>query len=279
MRLVFDIGGTTMRVAQSLDNRTISDHQSLPTPQDFTQGIEQLIQTAKGLMKDQPLELISGGIAGVLNPDKSLLLNSPHLTEWINQPLKDRLAAEFKVPVILENDASLGGLGEANFGAGKDHSIVGYLSIGTGVGGTKIVNQRIDPNAYGFEPGHQIIDPNGPLCQRCQVNGHLESFISGSALMTKFNKPASEIDDPAVWEEIARILAIGIHNSLVYWSPEIMVIGGSVGKQIDLNQVTHYLQHYSTIFPQLPELKAATLGDLSGAYGALALSFHSEPSY
>lgn len=274
MRLLFDIGGTTMRVALSHDNQTLTKVKDLPTPQDFFEGINQLIETTHNLIEDQPLELISGGIAGVLNQEKSYLINSPHLTSWINQPLKDRLATEFKVPITLINDASLGGLGEAVFGAGKNHSIVGYLTIGTGVGGTKIINKQIDPNAFGFEPGHQMIDPNGPLCERCQVNGHLESFISGSALMAKFNKPASEIDDPTVWEEIARILAIGIHNSLVHWSPEIMIIGGSVGKQIDLSKVKIYLDKYSTIFPELPPVVPASLEDQSGLYGALALSLN-----
>src|SRR6185437_2466030 len=106
----------------------------------------------------------AGGIAGVLNKAKDQLLNAPNLVNWINQPLGQSLSDIVSVSVKLENDASLGGLGEATYGSGQGYKIVGYLTIGTGVGGTRIVNGRIDQNALGFEPGHQTIDINGPLC-------------------------------------------------------------------------------------------------------------------
>lgn len=270
MFLVFDIGGTNMRIATSLDGKTLAATKIVPTPQDFDKGIRTIKQIADELSAGEKIDTIAGGLAGPLDKDKTMLVKSPHIGEWIQKPFKQQLEKTFNAAVYLENDADLAALGEACFGAGVNHNIVAYLTISTGVGGGRVVNQKIDENALGFEPGHQIIVPDGNPCN-CSGKGHLESYVSGSGLQKTYQKKAEEITDPKIWDEVAKYLAIGLNNVTVFWSPDIIVLGGSVMKSISLGTVRGYLKEVLTIFPQAPEIQLAKLGDPAGLYGALSL--------
>jgi predicted NBD/HSP70 family sugar kinase len=56
-----------------------------------------------------------------------------------------------------------------------------------------------------------------------------EDFASGRALKKKYGKLASQIDDPAIWAEFARNLALGLDVLLAAMQPEVVIIGGGVG--------------------------------------------------
>lgn len=244
-----------MRIAIS-DADKIIQTKIIPTPKDFEEGIAAIKSATKG----QKITRIAGGIAGPFDKEKTMLIKSPHIGGWVGKPLKQRLTEIFGAPVILENDTALVALGEANFGAGVSKNIVAYLGLGTGLGGARIVNGKIDQNALGFEPGHQIIVPDGNPC-RCGGKGHLETYVTGAYLDR----------DTSNWDEVAKYLAIGLNNTIVHWSPDIVVLGGSVMQNISLDQVKAYLQDYLTIFPTPPEIAAAELGNESGFYGGLTI--------
>ncbi len=179
MYLLFDIGGTNMRVAVSSDGKEILHSKIIPTPKDCEQGIQAFKQIAEELGKGEKITGIAGGIAGPLDGDKTMLLASPHISGWIQKPLKNELEKIFGCKVILENDTTTGGIGETVKGAGKGYSVVAYIAIGTGIGGKRVVDGKIYKDSFNFEPGHQIIVPDGNLC-KCGGKGHLESYVSGS---------------------------------------------------------------------------------------------------
>ena len=270
MFLVFDIGGTNMRIATSTDGKTLTATKVVPTPKDFDQGMSAFKQVIDELIQAEKIQSMAGGVAGPIDKDKTMLVKSPQLPKWINKPLKSELERLFNCPLNLENDADLAALGEANFGAGINHQIVAYLTISTGVGGGRVVNKKIDENSLGFEPGHQIIVPAGDECN-CGGKGHLESYIGGHYLEKKYGQPAENLADSKVWDEVAKYLAIGLNNVTVFWSPNIIVLGGAVMKSISLDAVRAYLKEVLTIFPQAPEIQLAKLRDPAGLYGALAL--------
>lgn len=272
MYILFDIGGTHTRLAVSSDGKTVEHTKILNTPQLFEEGIELIHQSVNALTQGKKVVAIAGGIAGPLNQDKSKLVNSPNLGNWIQKPLKEELKKRLEAPVYLENDAALVGLGEAVYGGGKDMGIVVYITVSTGVGGARIVDGKIDRNAMGFEPGHQIIEINGPLCPTCGIPGHLEGYVSGAAVRKKYGKEPKDITDSKVWDEIANLLAIGVHNMILHWSPDIVILGGSMMKSIPLEKVGENLHRILTIFPKTPIVKRAELGDIGGLYGALSMA-------
>ena len=170
----------------------------------------------------------------------------------------------------MENDTALVGLGEATSGAGLGKSIVAYITVSTGVGGVRIVDGKIDRNSFGFEPGHQVILPNGSSCN-CGGIGHLETLVAGFYLERTYKQKPEDIKDPEVWDEVAKYLGLGLCNSIVHWSPDIVVLGGAVMKSVDLEKVKVYLKEYLTIFPQPPDLVPAKFDADGGLYGALEL--------
>lgn len=259
-----------MRLATSLDGKTLSATKIVATPPDFNQGIQTLKQVADELSQGGKIEAAAGGLAGPLDKDKTMLVKSPHIGNWIGKNFKQELEQALNATVSLENDADLAALGEACFGAGVGKNIVAYLTISTGVGGGRVVNKKLDENALGFEPGHQIIVPDGAPCD-CGGKGHLESYVSGSGLLKIYQKKGEDISDPKVWDEVAKYLTIGLNNVSVFWSPDIIILGGAVMKSIPLDAVRAYLAEVLTIFPQAPEMQLAKLGDPAGLYGALAL--------
>lgn len=261
MYLLFDIGGTHMRLAVSADHLILSGQSIILTPTDFDQAISQFQAAAHQLIQEHQLLVAAGGVRA-LDPTKTTLLKHPHLPLWEGQPVKERLQQLLNCPVYLENDAAMAALGETTQGAGVGKKIIAYLTIGTGVGGARIVDGQIDQTALGFEPGHQIIESHPQPTD-------LESFIGGGALEKKYGLKPEQITDPKVWEEVAKNLAIGLNNIIVEWSPEIVILGGSVTNSIPLDKVQTELSQILKIFPHIPPIVKASLGDSAGLVGAL----------
>lgn len=271
MYLVFDIGGTKTRIAYSQDLMTLSEPVIFYTPQSYEEGMKLLKAHITHFSKGYKIKAIMGGIAGPLNSDCSKLLASPNLPDWINKSLKENLEQLFDTKVYLQNDAALFALGETCFNPNlrsKKFTINAFLTISTGVGGARIVNKKIDNSSAGFEPGHQIIVPDGDICN-CGGKGHLESYISGKALINKYHKKPSEITDPEIWKKLAWYLSLGLNNAIMLWSPEVIILGGGVAPKIPLEKVQRYLREEIKIYKTLPQFEIATLGDLGGIYGAL----------
>ena len=274
MYLLFDIGGTKTRVAVvEKEAREIDKMKIFPTPDRFEDAIDQIVSTAKELAGNiAEIEKAAGGLATPLNKEKSAgSFHSEKQTfkDWVDKPLKEALEKELDVKVLLENDAAMGALGEATFGVAKGYEIVVFYTISTGVGGAKIEGGKIDKSSSGFEPGWQIIDPTGAIWPESrEVPVHL-GIIDGRNIERIKGKVASKVKDEEFWKKVAKTLGIALYNSMVIWSPDIFVIGGSVAKQIPLEIVTQELEKIPSPFKKTPAVKRAALGEKCGLYGAL----------
>lgn len=269
MYLLLDIGGTTTKIASSQDGQKLDLTRSFPTEQEFEKALDLISQNCLELLGEKKVDAVVAGVAGTLDKDKTTLLSSPNLPKWTQQPLKQFLEENFNAPVYLENDAHLGGLGEASYGAGKNYQIVGFITIGTGVGGARIVDQKIDVNSFGFEVGHQIIEIDGNNCN-CGGRGHLEAYIGGAYLKGLYKEGAESIKDEQIWQEISKYLSIGLTNTILHWSPDIVVLGGSISQRIPLEIVKGFVKENLTVFPP-PDIVKSHLGSEAGLYGGLKI--------
>ncbi len=271
--ILFDIGGTNTRVAASNDLETLGKVESFKTPNDFAKGVEKLVQAIKKLSKEKPTA-IAGGIRGPLNEDKSGIQNDNVLTDWIDQSLVEALQKHFAVPITLENDTAIAGLGEAVYGAGKGLDIVAYHTISTGVGGVKIENGTIDLASVGFEPGHQVVDIDRTILGE-EVEPTLENLVSGTAVKGRFGVEPYEIPQSDVlWDELAEYLAQGLRNTILYWSPDVIVLGGSMiigDPRIEVDAIRKYTVEALDGFVPAPFITTAKLGDEAGLFGAMAI--------
>lgn len=264
MIVVFDVGGTHTRVGVSRDGKKIFAMRVAKTPKNFSALIQLLVKMAHE-MRDggAPITKIVGGVPGVLNRAHTMLARAPHAPAFERKNFVVALRRAFRAPVILENDTALVGLGEAR-AAGLTKNVTAYIGVGTGVGGVRIVAGHVDVASFGFEPGHQIIDRTTLATE--------EDLISGAAIRARFKKSPHEIADPRVWDETARDLAIALHNTILHWSPDHIILGGSMITKrpgISVARVRAHLKKIKIVFRALPKITVARLGDFGGLHGAL----------
>jgi len=266
MYFLIDIGGTKTRISYSHDGEFLRDFKIFPTFSFYEEEEEEIKKFVNRFASAKITKVACVGIAGVLDSKKEKLTFSPNLPLWVGKEIKKKLKKLFPDGVFLRNDAELAGLGEAIKGAGKDFSIVSYITVGTGVGGARIVDKRIDSSNFGFEPGHQIIDIDKSLDGE---SFELEHFISASGIKKRLGKDPHLIEKTEI-EQIESIFAAGLANSILHWSPEAVVVGGGLvlGGIISLGAVEKKLKTFLKI-RTLPKILRAKLGEKSAIIGGL----------
>lgn len=217
-KLLFDIGGTHIRVARSEDGTTFGPVCERHSSADWgvAQGLfaECLDEAAAG----SAVESVVGGVAGVLH--EGVVQVSPNLAGWAGANVQEFLQTRYpSARIVVENDAAVACVGEAVRGAGKGSRIVVYLTVGTGVGGACCVDGVLEPRSQSFEPGHQVIDVE---------SGHtLEQLASGESIKKRFGTEVQNLT-PEQLGEVAQALAAGVHNAVAHWTPDVVVLGGAV---------------------------------------------------
>ncbi|MFM2339990.1 MAG: hypothetical protein RLZZ360_626 [Candidatus Parcubacteria bacterium] len=269
--VVFDIGGTKTRIGFSADGKKLDTVKSFKTDAKPEQGLAEVVAVIKENAKD--VTAIAGGVRGVLREDRLGIDHDGILTKWANISIVDFLAGEFTVPVFLENDTALAGLGEAIYGAGKGVGLVVYHTVSTGVGGVRIENGVIDMASVGFEPGHQVLDIDRTILGE-DVPPTLENLVSGRAVEGRMGVKPYDIDqEDVIWDELAGYLAQGLRNTVLYWSPEAIILGGSMmvgDPKIPIDSVRRATVAVLDGVMPCPFITTAELGDEAGVHGALA---------
>jgi glucokinase len=302
--VAIDIGGTHLRAAlYEPENTTPVIHQRVDTLTKEPGVYDRLVAVVESVWpKDGKVDAIGAASPGPLDPHSGIILKTPNIREWVNFPLGPNLAKHFNVPVFINNDAKLAGLGEWKFGAGKGHRDQLYLTISTGVGGGVIANGSLvqGKNGLATELGHTTVDPDGPLCS-CGFPGHLEAFSSGpsivkyvlkelaagatSTLKADSNLTARVVADAALagdalalsaYRRAGEYLGIAVASFLHTFNPSIVIFGGGVSQVGPLLFDPFHASLVKRVFhPRYLEdlkIEMAALGDDAGLLGALAFA-------
>ncbi len=217
------------------------------------------------------------GFGGPVDFPTQTVTLSTHVEGWVQYPLVANLRALVGSPVVMDNDANVGALGEARYGAGRGFDPLFYMTLSTGIGGGIVTNGQIyrGADSYAGEIGHMNIVPDGPACL-CGSNGCLERMCCGLWLERDYGKSAHELllDEQFVRPYVVH-LARGLKAALMLLNPARIVIGGGISKTGDhlfvplreeLNrQMTAWSRARRDVVP-------AHLQDDSVLYGCLALA-------
>ncbi|GAB3612829.1 ROK family glucokinase [Humibacter ginsengisoli] len=187
-----DIGGTKIAGALVDELGVIIREDRVPTPKD-TRGIEDaVVEMIDRLSADA--DPVGAGVAaaGFVDAARSTVYYAPNIA-WRNEPLRQKIEARVDVPVVIENDANAAGWAEFRFGAGRLVSDMVILTIGTGVGGAIVSEDRLFRGGFGAgaEVGHMRVVPGGLLCG-CGARGCIEQYGSGRALQRYANELADQ---------------------------------------------------------------------------------------
>ncbi|MBI2703724.1 MAG: ROK family protein [Actinobacteria bacterium] len=308
-----DIGGTKI-LGHVLDGDDLSGSLAqvrVDTPRGAP-AIEQAAREVLAMLARQVggrFDTIGIGVAGLVDLE-GVLRFAPNLPGAIDIAVAPALREEWKVPVLVDNDANTAMWAEYRMGAaiGVTESVL--VTLGTGIGAGIIVGGRLQRGAAGFggEPGHMVVDPSGPPCP-CGRRGCWERFASGSGLgrLARDAAEAGQADrvvtlaggdaedvrgehvtraalegDPdavAVLRQFAWWVALGVANLVNILDPELVVIGGGLADAGELllaptRQAYAGLvlahEHRSPV-----RVEAASLGADAGAVGAAVLALDS----
>lgn len=258
MYLGIDIGGTKTLVA-SLDNHgVIKESLKFATPQNYHDFLKELSLTVASLSTNT---FIAAGVAvpGRLNREKGQVHALGNLP-WIDIPIQRDLKKLLGIPVVIENDANLAGLSEAMLI--KQYDCVLYVTISTGIGTGLITNQEIDPEMADSEGGHILLEHKGKLQT-------WESFASGKAIVRRFGKRASEIQDERTWKIITKDIALGLFDLIAFTQPDAVVLGGGVMTHFDKfdDLLLAELKRFETPMTPIPPILRAQRPEEAVVYG------------
>ncbi len=276
--LAVDIGGTKFGLALFADDRMVR-RESRPTNRAGEKDwmLNQVVAISSQWKRDYGFEQCGIGFGGPVAFRDQRVAFSTHVGGWNDFPLTQFLADQLGVPAIMDNDANVGALGEANYGAGRGHSPLFYMTLSTGIGGGIYSNGEIWRGADGWagEIGHLTIRPDGPECL-CKARGCFERMCCGLWLERDYGKTAKELlRDPSFVAQYVVNLALGLKACIMLLNPARIVIGGGISNAGDAlfvplreeldRQITDWSGARIDVVP-------AALGDDSVLYGALALA-------
>ncbi len=237
MYLTIDIGGTkTLVVVFDADKNTV-EQRKFPTPKDYAEFKAELANTVAEFTTKQ-FTLGAIGIRGNIDRDRGLSLKDDILP-WGEVPVRDDCAAAFGCPFLLENDSKLAGLSEASLVKDTYRKVL-YITVSTGIGSAFIVDGELDPDTQDSEIGKSAYPHDGKIMQ-------WEDFASGRAIVEKYGKRASDLEDQEAWREISRNLAIGLVNAIAAFTPDVIILGGGVG--------SHYHKFEQPLQQAISEIK------------------------
>ena len=179
-----DLGGTTVKAGLVERERGAVHHAVVPTEADggpdrvIRQIVRAVDEVREGLPDGQAPCGIGLGAPGAISWDRTTVTKPPNLPGWDEVALAARLHERLGVPVTLENDANLAGLGSAHYGVGRPHDSFIMVTLGTGVGGAIIYEGQIFRGMRGAagELGHVSIDYEGRY-PRSGVAGGVEAYV------------------------------------------------------------------------------------------------------
>jgi glucokinase len=228
------------------------------------------------------------GAPGPLDALQGLALSTPTIDGFRDFPLRDRIAGAIGLRTLLDHDGHAAAFGEWQFGAGRGHHNMVYVTVSTGIGGGAIVDGRLQRGRRGMAAhvGHMTLLPDGPVCN-CGNPGCWEALAAGPALTAAARRAgfadgeavfaAARAGDPgamAVAEAEARWLGIGIVSLLHVYSPDIVVLGGGVMNGLDVLHPAMSAEIAARAMPPFRDTRVvrASLLDNAGLIGAAALA-------
>jgi glucokinase len=270
--LAIDIGGTKFTVAL-FDGDRLTRRETRATDRDG--GPATMLAQIESIVRDwPPFDRCGIGFGGPVDFTKQRVMLSTHVDGWRDFPLVQRIAEMFQVPVVIDNDANVGALGEAKFG----HLPMFYLTLSTGIGGGIVLADGSiyrGADSWAGEIGHIVIRPDGPDCL-CGARGCFERMCCGLWLERDYGKsPRELLADPEFTARYVVDLAMGFKAAIMLLNPARIVIGGGIAKAGDAlfvplraelrRQVTNWSGARLDVVP-------AQLGDDSVLWGAYALA-------
>lgn len=246
---------------------------------------------------------VAVGTPGIVNPNKDMVVQAPSLPGWTSLNLAKELQRSFRCPVHVENDASLGVLGECWRGAAKSARTIVFVLWGERVGAGICIDGQLHRGATGAagEIGFlSVLDPANPeVLVDEEGRGPFEQAVGAGAIVSMArevnSRPAGgrsalacvggELDAASVFaaaaagdvaykrvfDAVVARLARGLAPLLLVLDPDVLVVGGGISRagQLVLNALREQVNRLVLMHTALV---LSELGEEAVAIGAIRLA-------
>lgn len=308
-----DVGGTTMKAAVvGNDGQPLTEPVALPTRPEQGQeaGLETMCETIRQAIAAAHLSLEAITAIGVATPGlmdirAGVILDPPNLKPWKNVPVREHIRKVFGKPTAYQNDANAAAYGEFWVGAARGCRSMVLFTLGTGVGGGIIIDNRIieGEHSHGGELGHLRIalPEEGRLCG-CGARGCLEAYASANAVVRRTREALAAWRGPTrlrdyytatdaelttrvifdlaesgdalalqIMDDTAYYLALGATAIIAVVDPEMIVFGGGMADAGEgfRTRIDAYVRRFGLPYPSRQvRIALAELGANAGVIGA-----------
>lgn len=248
-----DIGGSSLKCGVVDDSGKLLYSFRFPIDQTYTQGeiIALIIAAVRKCATQAPVKVAGVGIGfpGIID-NNTVIGGADNLPDFIGVELGHLITASTHLNVTIDNDVNMMGMGEQLYGAAVGCTDVVFLTVGTGIGGSLIINGQ-PYGGYknrGAEIGHITINHHGKRCA-CGALGCLEAYASVKALVGRYaelhetgyndeftgklivkNYLAAHPQAITAMHEHFDYLSSGIAGLVNIFSPQKVVIGGGISE-------------------------------------------------
>lgn len=282
--LAFDIGGSAVKYGVWEENRLIGQH-ATALPKDWESMKSTLDDVFKAFSEVYELTGVALSAPGLVNEGIGQIQGVSAVPYIHHFPIQQELTELFSVPVTMENDANCAALAEVWQGAAKDAEHCLFFVIGTGVGGSVIINRKLfkGSNLFGGEFGYMFLNDSASLSDL----GSSVKAVKKYNLLTKKTIHGKELfelaeaGDPLaeeITEQFYRAVATGIYNLLVCFDPGLVVLGGGISaNQTVLNKIKQQLNRIlleRSVTDMTYRIEACTFGNDANLIGAVYHHIH-----
>ena len=265
MYLGVDVGGTKTLVAVLNGHGVIQERTKFPTPKNYDNF---LLELRHALANFKTHDFKAGAVGmpvTVFDREHGRGINFSNLP-WRNVSMQADVERIANCPILVENDTKLAALSEAMLLKDKYQSVM-YVTVSTGIGYALIVDGRIDLN-FGDGGGRtMMLEYKGKMTP-------WEDFAGGRAIVARYGKEATDIKDEATWKAISRDLAKGFIHLIAVMQPQVIVIGGGVGRYFESfgKLLAAEIKKYEIPLVTLPKLVQAQRPQEAVVYGCYDLA-------
>lgn len=303
-----DVGGTKVLAVEADGAGRVVRSARRETPGRLVDAAlveDALTEALRDVADGRTVSAVGLAAAGFVDRAGARVRFAPHLP-WRDEAVRDRLAARWRTPVALDNDANCVARAEAAYGAARGCASVLVVTLGTGIGGALLIDGEVlrGHNGMAGEFGHMQVVPGGQHCE-CGGRGCWEQYCSGNALVRlakdeigrtptlldelcggdpeRLTGPmvsrAAEDGDLLARQAFASVgdwLGVGLANLVAAFDPEVVVVGGGVSAAGDrLLEPARAALSRSLVgvgHRVVPDLVRVRFGPEAGAIGAAHLA-------
>jgi glucokinase len=308
-----DVGGTKIQTVVLRGEKVVGSARALTPqtgdPSDVIDAIVGTIGTALqvGGLANDDLHGIGIGMPGEIDARAGAVLlaaNVPGFTDRVE--LGPRVSAAFDgLEVTVDNDVSVGVLGEYRRGAGRPFENLLGVWVGTGVGGGLVIDGQLhDGRGSAGEIGHMVAKPGGRRCS-CGRRGCVEAYAGRASMERRARRLVERGRRTSLFrimrergrehlssgvyaralqhgdrmthgliEDATWALGLGLASAQNLLDLEAIIVGGGLGDRLGqpfIDRIVERMTPHLFVPDKPPVVLRTELGDLSGAVGAAVL--------